>query len=126
LRTGLATRNKLLAAIRYGAARPAPPPPPSETKLEQLYRRIARNARLVIGLLIGVLAGYNAGISHDAERDRTRLQREAFTTRTEYLKKAARVKVGKARCEPDPHESCLVCMHRDADLQVLVASHCPL
>jgi hypothetical protein len=121
---GLATRNKLLAAIRQGTGRPALPPVPSEPRLEQLYRRTARHARLVIGLAIGVLAGYNAGISHDAERDRTRLQREAFTTRTDYLQKAARLKGGKRACQIDLHEACLQCLHRDKAGQIIAASHC--
>lgn len=75
---------------------------------ERLYDKAFKIAAALILILV-VLYGYG---SHEEK-----------TTGIAYREKAARLAEGRRACEMDPHENCLVCLHREAR-GVLISTHC--
>lgn len=80
-----------------------------QARLERLYHRAFLVGAALILILL-VLYGYG---SHE----------EKLTAGIAYREKAARLAEGRMACELEPHEGCLVCLHREAR-GVLISAHC--
>lgn len=79
-----------------------------EARLERLYRQ----AFITAGALIVVLVALYGYGPHEED-----------ITGITYREKANRLAEGRMACEIDPHEGCLVCLHREAR-GVLISTHC--
>lgn len=83
-------------------------------RIEHLWRRAFSIGGAVIVILVA-LGGYG----YVARRDDP-----AVSTGVAYYVKAQNLRAGSRACELDPHEGCLVCMHKDTSGLATVSAHC--
>jgi hypothetical protein len=76
------------------------------------YSRIARVCVWFVALASAYIVGLNA------QNHRT------VTVPTPQDVRAAKFATGQRVCELDPHEGCLICLHKDALGQTVVSNHC--
>lgn len=75
--------------------------------------RAFRLGALIVGTLVAVMVYRNIGHAEPVALDQA------------YRVKASKLSLGAKACQFDRHEKCLVCLHRDPNGAITVASHCP-